>query len=115
MDGMHRVSDSALSSPPFAEPGQLEVEAALAAMSPAERLAQYWRLQEIAIARSWALVERSGLVDPRVRLELVIRSRFPDWSDAEVEGLLHAISQRESYDAWLDRLRMKADQIAARL
>ncbi len=112
---MRATSASSTSSKPFAEPGQLEVEAALAAMSPAERLAQYWRLQEIAIARSWALVERSGLVDPRVRLELVIRSRFPDWSDAEVEGLLHAISQRESYDAWLDRLRMKADQIAARL
>jgi hypothetical protein len=112
---MHRVSDSALSSPPFAEPGQVEVEAALAAMSPADRLRRYWRMQEIAVARSWALVERSGLVDPRARVGFVIRSRFPEWSDAEVERLLHAISQRESYDVWLDRLHFKADRIAARL
>jgi hypothetical protein len=115
LSAMQMVSDSALSSPPFVEPGQAEVEAALAAMSPAERLAQFWRLQEIAIARSWALVGRSGLVDPRVRLELVIRSRYPEWSDGEVAQLLHAISQRETYEAWLDRLRMKADQIGARL
>jgi hypothetical protein len=110
---MHRVSDSALSSPPFVEPGQAEVEAALAAMSPADRLARYWRMQDIAIARSWALVARSGIVDPRARLDLVIHSRFPEWSDAEVDRLLHAISERESYDAWLDRLRMKAEVIAS--
>jgi len=97
------------------EPGQAEVEAAVAAMFPADRMAHFWRMQEIAVARSWALVERSGLVDPRARVELVIRSRFPEWSDAEVERLLHAISKRESYDVWLDRLHIKADQIASRL
>jgi hypothetical protein len=112
---MHKVSDSALSSPPFVEPGQVEVEAALAAMSPPERMALFWRMQEIAIARSWALVERAGLTDPHARIDLVIRSRYPEWSDAEVERVLQAISQRESYDAWLGRLRMKASQIVARL
>lgn len=112
---MRRVSDSALSSPPFAEPGQAEVETALAAMSPADRLAQFWRMQEIAIARSWALVERSRLVDPRARVGFVIRSRFPEWSNEEVDSLLRAIFQRESYDAWLERLQSTADEIAARL
>jgi len=115
LSAMHRVSDSALSSPPFVEPGQAEVEAALVAMSPADRLARYWRLQEIAIARSWALVERSGLMDPRARLELVIRSRFPEWSDAEVQRLLSAICQRESPAAWLGRLRRRASEIEAAL
>lgn len=115
MSGMHATSDWTHFSPPCAEPGRAEVEAALAAMSPADRLAQFWRTQEVAIARSWALVERSGLMDPRARVELVIRARFPEWADAEVETLLHAIAQHESYDAWLDRLRVKADQVAARL
>ena len=110
---MRATSDSPLSWLPFAEPGRVEVEAALAAMSPAERLSLFWRAQEIAIARSWALVERSGLVGSRARLELVIRSRFPGWSDAEVEILLEAISRRESYETWLDRLRMRAGQASA--
>lgn len=112
---MHKVSDSAISSPPFAEPGQAEVEAALAAMSPAERLAQFWRLQEIAIARSWALVDRSGLQGERAGVELVIRSRYPEWSDAEVQRLLGAIFQREDPAAWLGRLRQRANEITLEL
>jgi hypothetical protein len=112
---MHRVSDSALSSPPFAEPGQLEVEAALAAMSPAERLRLFWRTQEVAIARSWALVDRSGLHGERAGVELVIRSRYPEWSDSEVERLLSAICQREDPAAWLERLRQRANEIKLEL
>jgi hypothetical protein len=112
---MRRVSDSALSSPPFAEPGQAEVEAALAAMSPAERLAQFWRLQEIAIARSWALVERSGLMDPRAQVRVVIRSRYPEWPDADVARLLGAICAREDPAVWLERLRLTANETTARL
>jgi hypothetical protein len=83
-------------------------------MSPADRLARYWRLQEIAIARSWALVQRAGLADPRARVDLVIRSRYPEWSDAEVNRLLEAICAREDPAAWLDRLRRRVDEIAAR-
>ena len=112
---MHRLSDSVTSSPPFAEPGAAELEAAVAAMSPQERLARFWRLQEIAVARSWALAERSGMTDPMARIELVIRSRYPEWSDAEVARLLDAIRSREDPAVWLDRLRVRAADIATRL
>ena len=115
MGGMHRLSDSGISSPAFAEPGQADLDAALAAMSPTERLKRFWRLQEIAVARSWALVERSGLTDPIARVELVIRSRYPEWSDAEVEHLLAAIRAREDPIVWLERLRDRAAEITVRL
>jgi hypothetical protein len=84
-------------------------------MTPAQRLTLFWRAQEIAIARSWALVERSGIADARARVELVIRSRYPQWSDAEVARLLDAIRRREGPAAWLDRLRLRAEKITARL
>jgi hypothetical protein len=84
-------------------------------MSPEERLARRWRLQEIAIARSWALVERSGLTDPMARIERVVRSRCPEWSDAEVERLVAAIRAYQDPDAWLARLRDRAAEITARL
>ncbi len=112
---MQGSSASIAFSPPFAEPGQPEIEAALVALSSEERLARYWRMQEIAIARSWALVERSGLADPRARIELVIRARYPQWRDAEVTRLLAAISKREDPADWLERLHLKAQQIAAGL
>ena len=115
MNGMHRPSDSAISSPPFAEPGAAELEAAVAAMSPEERLARYWRLQEIAIARSWALVERSSVTDSMAGTELVIRARYPEWSDAEVRRLLDAIRAAEDPVAWLERLRVRAEEITERL
>jgi hypothetical protein len=102
-------------SPIFAEPGAGELEAAVAAMSPAQRLACRWRLQEVAVARSWALVERSGLTDPTARLELVIRSRYPEWSEAEVGRFLEAIRAREEPTAWLERLRSRALEITERL
>ncbi len=108
-------SDLAGCSPTFAEPGAAELEAAVAAMSPEERLARFWRLQEIAIARSWALVERSGLTNPMARIELVIRSRYPEWSDAEVDRLLDAIRAREDPTVWLERLRSRAVEIITRL
>jgi hypothetical protein len=112
---MQTLSDSAIFSPPCAEPGAAELAAAVAAMSPAERLARRWRLQEIAIARSWTLVERSGLTDPMARIELVIRSRYPEWSDSEVGRLLDAIRAAEEPAAWLDRLRVRAEEITNRL
>jgi hypothetical protein len=112
---MQGSSASTAFSPTFAEPGQLEIEAALIALSPGERLARYWRMREIAIARSWALVERSGLADPRARIELVIRARYPQWGDADVARLLEAISTREDPADWLERLHVTAQQIAARL
>ena len=115
MSGMHGASDSAAYSPPFAEPGEAELRSALAAMSPTERLARFRRLQEIAIARSWALVERSGLTDPMAHVELVIRSRYPEWSDTEVDRLLDAIRAAEDPAVWLDRLRDRAEEITARL
>jgi hypothetical protein len=108
---MQTLSDSAIFSPPCVEPGAAELAAAVAAMSPEERLARRWRLQEIAIARSWALVQRSGLADPTARIELVIRSRYPEWSDPEVERLLDAIRAAEEPAAWLDRLRVRAEEI----
>lgn len=97
------------------EPGQLETEAALAAMSPVERLRLFWRAQEIAVARSWALVARSGLTDPRDRIGLVIRARYPEWSSAEVDQLLDAISAREDPATWLERLRRRARALEASL
>jgi hypothetical protein len=112
---MRATSVSTTSSSPFVEPGQAEVEAALAAMSATERLRLFWRAQEVAIARSWALAERSGLGEPRARVDLVIRSRFPEWSDAEVERLLSAICQREDPAAWLGRLRQRASEITLEL
>ncbi|MGA3058544.1 MAG: hypothetical protein ABSE70_11000 [Candidatus Limnocylindrales bacterium] len=80
-------------------------------MSPAERLTLFWRLQEIAIARSWALVQRAGLADPRARVDLVIRSRYPEWSDAQVSELLDAICEREDPEEWLARLERRAAEI----
>jgi hypothetical protein len=115
LSGMHRLLDSATFSPPFAEPGAAELQAAVAAMAPEERLAKFWRMQEIAIARSWALVERSGVIEPMARIELVIRSRYPEWSDAEVRRLLDAIRASEDPAAWLERLRDRAAEITARL
>jgi hypothetical protein len=115
LSGMQSLSGSATCSPPFAEPGATELEAAVAAMSPQERLARFWRLQEIAIARSWALVERSGLTNPMARIELVIRSRYPEWSDVDVERLLDAIRAREDPTVWLERLRSRAVEIITRL
>jgi hypothetical protein len=112
---MQTLSDSAASSPAFAEPGAAELAAAVAAMSPEERLVRFRRMQEIAVARSWALVERSGIADPMARVELVIRSRYPEWSDPEVERLLEAIHTREDPTVWLDRLRDRAAEITARL
>jgi hypothetical protein len=112
---MHGTSALPASSTTFAEPGRARVEAALAAMSPADRLSRFWRLQETAVARSWGLVQRSGLADPRARIDLVIRARYPEWSDAEVDRLLDAICDREDPAVWLDRLRRRADEIAARL
>ena len=84
-------------------------------MSPEERLTHRWRLQEIAIARSWALVERSGLTDPLAQIELVVRARYPEWSDTEVRRLLDAIRAAEDPVAWLERLRGRAAEITARL
>jgi hypothetical protein len=84
-------------------------------MSPPERLVLFWRAQETAIARSWALVARSGVRGARARIELVVRARYPEWSDAEVERLLDAICQREDPAAWLARLRRSADEITDRL
>jgi hypothetical protein len=107
--------DSTNSSATSAEPGKAELEAAVAAMSPEERLARFRRMQEIAVARSWALVERSGPADPAARVEFVIRSRYPEWSDAEVSRLLDAIRAREDPAAWLERLRTRAAEITARL
>ena len=112
---MHRLSDSAVYSPPFGEPGQAELELAVAAMSPADRLGRFWRMQEIAVARSWALVERSGLLDPMARVELVLRSRYPEWSDAEVDRLLAAIRDRDGASVWLDRLQARSAEIRAAL
>jgi hypothetical protein len=112
---MHRLSDSPAYSPTFAEPGGAELAAAVAAMSPARRLACFWRLQEIAVARSWALVERSGVVEPLARVEVVIRARYPEWSNADVERLLAAIQAHDDPAAWLDRLHTRADEICARL
>jgi hypothetical protein len=80
-------------------------------MSAPERLRLFWRAQDIAIARSWALVDRSGLQDKRACVELVIRSRYPEWSEKEVERLLDAICEREDPSAWLDRLRQRANEI----
>jgi hypothetical protein len=91
------------------------VEAALAEMSAPERLRLFWRTQEIAIARSWALVDRSGLQKERGGVELVIRSRYPEWSDAEVQRLLGAICQREDPATWLGRLRQRANEITLEL
>jgi hypothetical protein len=108
---MHETSALPASSQPFVEPGRQEVEAALASMSPAERLALFWRAQEIAIARSWALVERSDLIDPRARVQLVVRSRYPEWSDPEVMRLLDAICEREDPETWLARLERRAAEI----
>jgi len=107
--------DSAISSAISAEPGRAEVEAAVAAMTAAERLVRLHRLQEIAVARSWALVERSGLTDPGERLEMVIRSRYPEWSDDQVTELLAAICAREPASAWLDRLKNRSAAIAEKL
>lgn len=115
MNGMLPVSTFSTSSRPSAEPGRAKVEAALAEMSAPERLRLFWRTQEIAIARSWALVDRSGLQKERGGVELVIRSRYPEWSDAEVQRLLDAICEREDPSAWLDRLRQRANEIADRL
>lgn len=112
---MHKLSDSPTFSLPFAEPGAAELEAAVAAMSPEERLSRRWRLQEIAIARSWALAERSGVTEPMARIELVIRARYPEWSDAEVARLLGAIRVAEDPAAWLERLRDRAAEITRRL
>jgi hypothetical protein len=112
---MHGLSDSSASSTASADPGAAELEAVVAAMPPEERLARRWRLQEIAIARSWGLVERSGLTDPIARIELVIRSRYPEWSDAEVERLLAAIQAREDPEGWLARLHDRAAEITVRL
>ena len=112
---MRATSASSTFSNPFVEPGQAEVEAALSAMSAPERLRLFWRAQEIAIARSWALVERAGLADPHARIDLVIRSRYPEWSDGEVERLLSAICQREDAVAWLGRLRQRANEMKAEL
>jgi hypothetical protein len=117
---MHRLSDSAIFSLPLvepgaAEPGAAELQAAVAAMTAQERLARFWRMQEIAIARSWALVERSGVEDPMARIELVIRARYPEWSDAEVSRLIDAICAAENPEAWLERLRVRAAEITERL
>jgi hypothetical protein len=112
---MQASSASSTCSPPFAEPGQAEVDAALAAMTPAARLASFWRAQEAATARSWALLGRSGLDDPRDRIRLLIRARYPDWPDADVDRLLAAICDREDPAEWLDRLRRRAQEITARL
>jgi hypothetical protein len=112
---MDTLSDSAAYWPPFAEPGHAELELAVAAMSPADRLARFWRMQEIAVARSWALVERSGLLDPMARVELVLRSRYPEWSDAEVDRLLAAIRDRDGASVWLDRLQARSAEIKAAL
>jgi hypothetical protein len=115
LNGMRAISVSSSSSRPFVEPGRSEVEVALAALSPAERLRLFWRSQEIAIARSWALVERSPVQDPRACVEFVIRSRYPEWSDEEVRRLLDAICQREDPEVWLARLERTAAEIRARL
>lgn len=80
-------------------------------MSAPERLSLFWRAQDIAIARSWALVERSGIPGARARVELVVSSRYPEWSPAEVERLLDEICQREDPAAWLERLHRRADEI----
>jgi hypothetical protein len=112
---MRAASVSPRSSQPSAESGRSQLEAALAAMSPSQRLALFWKAQEIAVARSWALVERSGLMDPAARVRLVIRCRYPDWSDAEVTRLLDAICRREDPTEWLARLRSRAEAIAERL
>ncbi len=112
---MRAISGSSISSKPFAEPGRVEVEAALSAMSVPERLRLFWTAQDVAIARSWALVDRSGLHGKRAGVELVIRSRYPGWSEEEVELLLHAICEREDPSAWLDRLRQRANEITLNL
>jgi hypothetical protein len=112
---MRAASASSTSSKPFAEPGRIEVEAVLSAMSAPERLRLFWRAQDIAIARSWALVERAGLMDPHARIDLVIRSRYPEWSEEEVERLLDAICEREDPSAWLDRLRQRGNEITLEL
>jgi hypothetical protein len=109
---MSSHSDSRIYWASSAEPGRAEVEAALAGMTPAERLGLYWRAQEVAIARSWALLERSGVTDPRSRVELVVRSRYPEWSDEEVARLLDAICRREDPAVWLERLRLRAQTAA---
>jgi hypothetical protein len=112
---MRKLSESATSLPAYAESGQADLDAALAAMTPPARLSRFWRMQEIAVARSWALVERSGLDDPTARIELVIRARYPEWSDPEVDRLLAAIRTREDPEVWLERLRDRATEITARL
>ena len=112
---MHRLSDSATFSPSFADPGAADLQAAVSEMTPEERLARFWRLQEIAIARSWALVERSGVTAPMARVDLVIRARYPEWSDGEVRRLLDAIRAAEEPEAWLERLRVRAAEITERL
>ena len=115
MSAMRATSGFSTSSRSFADTGRAEVESALAAMSPPERLTLFWRAQEIAIARSWALVHRSGLQGERAGVELVIRSRYPEWSDAEVQRLLGAICQREDPAAWLERLRLRAGESQANI
>jgi hypothetical protein len=110
---MQEASVSSNSSEPFAEPGRSEVEDILGAMSPTERLTLFWRMQAVALARSWALVERSGLSDPRERIGFVIRARYPEWSEVDADRLLDAICQREDPVAWLERLRRTAEEIKA--
>jgi hypothetical protein len=89
--------------------------AIVAAMTPQERLTKFWRMQEIAVARSWALVERFGITDPMARIELVIRARYPEWSDTEVSRLLDAIRAAEDPEVWLERLKARAAEITERL
>jgi hypothetical protein len=84
-------------------------------MSPAERLKLFWRMQEIGIARSWALVERSGVAGGRARLGFVVRSRYPEWTAAQVDRLVDAICRREDPNTWLERLRGRAEEISSRL
>jgi len=45
----------------------------------------------------------------------VIRSRYPEWSDAAAARLLEAICRREDPTEWLARLRSRAEAIAQRL
>jgi len=84
-------------------------------MSAPERLKLFWRAQSVAIARCWALVDRSGIEEPRARVQLAIRSRYPEWSEEEVERLLDAICEREDPSVWLDRLRRRANEISLEL
>jgi hypothetical protein len=84
-------------------------------MSASGRLALFWRAQDIAVARCWALLERSGPREPQARIEFVIRSRYPEWSDAEVDRLLSAICLRHDPAEWLERLHRRTQEIEARL